>query len=156
MAKKPALLFWLQEKIQHCTPDECLLWPFAKDKAGYGKLYFDAQCNKAHRVAYRLANDDLRSHLVVMHKCDTPLCVNPFHLAQGTQRDNALDMHAKGRGRIVGPKPKLTAEQVREIRASAASNKSLARQFGVCVDHISRIKHHHTWKKEGMRCAPIS
>jgi hypothetical protein len=39
------------------------------------------------------------NRIFVLHRCDTPACVNPDHLFLGTAKDNALDREAKGRGR---------------------------------------------------------
>lgn len=52
--------------------------------------------------------------------------------------------HAGGEARRDLDHPKLTNEQVTEIRRRArmgASSTSLAREFGVSVPHVSQIKH---------------
>jgi hypothetical protein len=55
----------------------------------------------------------------VLHRCDNRSCCNPGHLFLGTQRDNMLDMHAKGRG----PKgfkrdPKICSENAKKRAAT--------------------------------------
>lgn len=51
----------------------------------------------AHRIAFELAWGVPAGALFVCHRCDNVLCCNPAHLFLGTARDNARDMHTKGR-----------------------------------------------------------
>ena len=51
----------------------------------------------AHRLSFLLFNGSLNSDLNVLHSCDNPRCVNPEHLRQGTQADNARDASIRGR-----------------------------------------------------------
>ena len=55
----------------------------------------------AHRFSYVLHNGPVPEDMVVMHLCDTPLCVNPEHLRLGTQKDNLQDMYSKRRNRSI-------------------------------------------------------
>lgn len=87
----------------------CWLWLGGWDTAKYGKIskHGTVVC-LAHRLFYAVHKGDLGDALV-LHKCDTPQCVNPDHLFLGSTRDNTHDMFRKGRGRprgkVIPPNP---------------------------------------------------
>lgn len=125
------------------NPDACWLWTKGKSKAGYGMIMRDMKRGReyAHRIAYELHYGVSADGLDVCHRCDTPACVNPTHLFLGTATDNLRDMARKGRND--GPAPKLTAKQVREIRAlrGSLSQMAIAMRFGVSASAVYKIFH---------------
>lgn len=143
--------FW--EKVQ--KTETCWLWKGAVNwtAGGYGKIPTSRKAGRrrflsAHRVAWELQVGEIPHGFCVLHRCDTPLCVNPDHLFLGTQTDNVMDMLKKGRQRT-NPVRKLTVEQVRQIRALKAegvSDHELARRFGVVPGNIWNIVARKSWK----------
>jgi len=121
---------------------------------GRGVLSVGGRLEYAYRIAYELVREPIPDGLFVLHDCDNPSCVNPFHLFLGTQRENMLDMEAKGRRARCGaagsrnPAARLTLRRVRAIRALAdqLSYGQLARRFGVSKSQISRIVNWESWK----------
>lgn len=131
--------FW--PKVKRAGPGECWLWTASTDKHGYGQMSSSRGRApwKSHRVSYELHKGRIPSGLVVRHRCDNPLCVNPAHLEIGTQADNAADMVRRGR---LNPKVlanlnhrrALSPEQVavaKRRNAGGESKASIARDFGV-------------------------
>jgi hypothetical protein len=136
------------------SADECWWWIGKKSK-GYGILNVDGKRTLAHRYSYTLNIGLIPDGMLVCHRCDNPLCVNPSHLFLGTNQDNHADMIAKGRAKgaiVPGEKhstAKLTEAQVREIRLrrdSGESVKSLSVSFGVSVSQIRHICSRKNWK----------
>lgn len=90
-----------EEKFVRGGENECWLWIACKDKDGYG-VFKDRPYHKiaAHRFAWIVANNrNPQLNYVILHSCDTPSCVNPAHLIEGTNKDNTKDMISKGRHR---------------------------------------------------------
>ena len=141
--------FWLKVN----KTENCWLW-----KAGvigdYGTFMFRGKPHRAHRVSWILAHGDIPEGLDVLHKCDTPKCVNPDHLFLGTQTDNTRDCESKGRA--IHPKgsdhgcSKLTDDEILEIRRiyneQNMNGGHLGRRFGVTRQLITKIVRREIWK----------
>ncbi len=75
----------------------CWLWTGPRRSSDYGAMAYKDGLESAHRFSYMLHYKKLPKGMWVLHKCDTPLCVNPKHLFLGTPADNERDMRQKGR-----------------------------------------------------------
>lgn len=65
-----------------------------------GKMYSAHQRQRiASHVSYELHTGPIPAGLIICHKCDTPICVNPNHLYAGTHQDNSDDKMRRGRHR---------------------------------------------------------
>ena len=133
----------------------CWLWTGGTNEHGYGIIGLGSRADgvaKAHRVSWEIHNGKIPQGLVVMHKCDTPACVNPDHLALGTMRDNSRDMSIKGRARTPdnrGTKAtwaKLTEANVAEIRTRELTGVQYAKMFGVSKSAIYEIWRGKNWR----------
>ncbi len=96
----------------------CLLYMGCTDTKGYGKFSVAHQRWRfAHRVAWELVHGSVPEGLFVLHRCDTPACVEVNHLFLGTLQDNAADMVAKKRHRPRGLTPIHIGERQRRKAA---------------------------------------
>lgn len=129
---------------------DCWIWRGARQSRNrYGTFGIGGKILLSHRVSYELHCGEIPKGMHVLHKCDVPYCVNPAHLFLGTHQDNMADKECKGRGNQ--PKgerhgnAKLTEENVRSIRASSETLKTLAVRYGVTFGLISHIKRGRAW-----------
>lgn len=128
----------------------------------------------APRVSWRIYKGELADDLCILHRCDNPYCVNPDHLFVGTHLDNMQDCVQKGRisqgtrhsetqKRVVArgkrhyrhgakdffgednPQSKLTADDVRSIRADTRVHAEIAKDHGISFQQVSRIKRGERW-----------
>ena len=123
----------------------CWDWMGSRHSFGYGFIGVgDHKTDVTHRVSWRLVYGSPPEGLVVRHRCDRPICVNPAHLELGTHADNSQDRVERGR-LIIGeqhPSARLSDDDVREIRARRAAGeprRSVAERFGVTTQHITDI-----------------
>lgn len=128
---------------------DCWIWTGSKSQAGYGQFRFDGKPWIAHRLMYLHCYGSLTPGLVICHTCRNR-CVNPDHLEEKTEKENAADKirdgtDARGEKCVMA---KLTTEQVLEIRrlSTKFKQKKLSEDFGVSNQHISDIIQRKTWK----------
>jgi len=130
----------------------CWDWNASKNYQGYGTMRHRGKPIKAHRASWILHFEEIPKEKWVLHKCDNPCCSNPDHLFLGNQTDNMRDMAKKGRTKI---KPKLTYEQVEEIRkllAEGIKMNKISKKYNVSATAIWEIKHGKSWKHVRPNC----
>lgn len=119
----------------------CWLWEGAVDRAGYGKVSVrKASSCYVHRLAFEFHNG-FRPH-VVRHTCDTPACINPAHLLNGTHGDNAKDRVLRGRG-FTGPRAlarEVSDDVYRRIREGQSFTRILRETDVTSSSVASRIR----------------
>lgn len=134
----------------------CLLWQSPPTKAGYGLIWIDCLNVQVHRAAYEAFKGPIADGLLVLHRCDNRLCVEPEHLFLGTHLDNTRDMLTKGRANKVSGiehfNAKLTPEIAAEMRRRFIpydrrnGSSALAREFGVHQATAHVLLQGKTWK----------
>lgn len=141
--------FWHQVDVR--DESDCWLWQGHVGQDGYGQIMRNGDIKRSHREAYRLDNDGVAEG-VVCHHCDTPLCVNPEHLYDGTPTSNAQDASERGQLSMGEDhyESKVTEEDVRDIRRryeeEDITQPELADEYGLSRQAISKITRRVSWK----------
>ena len=130
----------------------CWLWAGMVNQYGYGRLRVNGDIKLCHRLSYEVFCDMIPSGAHVLHRCDTPSCVNPGHLFLGTNLDNIADKVAKGRQhRPRGEKngsAVLTEHDIIQIRAMAKTTSAIdiSVLFGKNRRTIRDVINGKTWR----------
>lgn len=132
--------------------DECLLWPFARDRFGYGRVSINRKSLLAHRIVCEQVHGPApEDRPEAAHVCGNGHggCVNGRHLAWKDRRGNAEDMILHGRSQR-GQKmhaSRLDEACVREIWESPGLSKAkLAARFRVSSTTIASIRTGRSWR----------
>lgn len=128
----------------------CWLWLAQINGRGYGKLTLpNHRSGTAHRVSYEAFKGPIAKGLLVCHKCDVPLCINPDHLFLGTHQQNMRDRDNKDRANkpkgSKHPMAKLSDGDILAIRNDTRMGKDIAADYGISKSMVSLIKNRRNW-----------
>lgn len=126
----------------------CWLWmDGATFLRGYGRI----GSKGAHVVSYRLFCGPIEDGLIVRHRCDNRLCVNPDHLSLGTHLDNRNDCVSRNR-QATGSKiarsilNEAMAAKLKAIFEYPVNIASLSRKTGIPKQALYHLKAGRTWR----------
>ena len=91
--------FWPNVGIPDDTT-ACWPWLGHRDRRGYGRIGVGSRTDGskraefAHRVSFFLTRGHWPAN--ARHSCDNPTCVNPFHILDGSHRENMRDAIQRG------------------------------------------------------------
>lgn len=125
---------------------ECIPWPYACDRHGYGQCGFNGKIWRAHRLMCFLDQGEppTPEHQAT-HECGNGHlgCVNPAHLLWKTETGNKRDAirHDTFPRNRYGQCGKFKPDQVREIRrlAPTSTQVALSLQFGISTSALRDI-----------------
>jgi hypothetical protein len=143
---------YISEVVLAYEGDECVPWPYAKGSNGYALIMRGGRLRMVSRIVceeehgppptpkHEAAHSCGKGHLS---------CVAKRHLDWKTSAQNKADKIGHGthdRGER-NTQAKLTEAQVIEIRAMIGlqTQTAIARQFGVSIASISRVKSRKRW-----------
>lgn len=126
-------------------PNVCWEWTGTtggRDNRGY--IAINGHKHLVTRVVFALFNPGVLNDpkLIVRHKCDNPICCNPFHLEAGTRGDNESDKYAHDRQGY----PKDVVLEIRRMSQFDMSDAKIVKwiegKFGIKVSRsgVQKIK----------------
>ena len=125
LTEKDIARFW--SKVE--KTEKCRIWKSYSFSDGYGVFSLRHIYYRATAISYLIHNKTLNSNLFRLHTCDNPLCVNPTHLWEGTQKENIQDMMQKGRGKNQFDENTPTVFKKGHIPASRKISKNKAKSI---------------------------
>lgn len=147
VANGEARLFFETFVVQY-DGDECVTWPFHRDRDGYGQLYHDGQMRCVSRLVCERENGPppSKDH-VSAHSCGQGHlgCVAKRHLRWATRLENEADKSTHGTLTFAAgeahPNAIISDDDVASILAMAGrmSHQGIAELFGVSRSHIGNI-----------------
>ncbi len=144
MPKQASLSESLAKNYVIDSKSGCWIWTAGR-RDRYGVVW-DPKTKRqigAHRAAYELHYGVSIGRFHCLHKCDTPLCINPTHLFAGTHLDNMRDRHQKGRTVMPTKRAvKITdysVNRIRELFDLGHTTREIGYFYGISGSNVSLI-----------------
>lgn len=142
---------YLQKVVLQFSGDDCLIWPFRRDKIGYARIDLNARNMIASRIICEEVHGPAPSGMDAAHSCGNGHlgCVNPRHLSWKTHAENMADMVRHGRSTRGdrNAQAKIGERDAIFIRSQRGkmTQEALAKMFGLHQSHISDIQAGKRW-----------
>jgi len=139
MAKK--IEYSMNENGCHICTSHC------KTENGYPRIRKNRKHYLISRYFWEQKNGPIPEGMCVLHKCDTPACINVEHFFLGTHQDNMRDRDKKSR-QAKGENcslTKLKKEQVLMIREESGTYREIAKKYGIGLTIVGYIKKRKRW-----------
>lgn len=137
---------FFEETVLSYDGEECLIWPFARNSAGYGHIYTGTKTELVSRLACTAVHGPAPHKAEAAHTCGKGHlgCVAGRHLMWKTAQENSAEKAEHG----TQNRADLTDDEVREIRAlrGTVSQAKLSTRFGIHQTTISRIQLGKGWE----------
>lgn len=145
--------FWC--RVEMLDDKECWEWKGYIGTGGYGRVKLNGKLKMAHRVAYELVFGPLEN--LCCHECDNRSCCSPYHIYDGTQKDNMNDCWDRERHEnLVVPdnigqnnsRAVLTDKQVIDMRKKFNKGwrrDKLALHFGISINIVYKVISRRSW-----------
>ncbi len=148
IAPKGSSLAFLEGLVGH-KGNDCVRWPYSRNKQGYGWAWVGGKTVSAHRMMCEMAHGSPPPAADASHSCGKGYegCVNPQHLRWATRKENIRDQFVHGTFQL-GERHhnhKLTADQVSRIFRDERTLLEIAKDFGCCKSTVSHIKTGRLW-----------
>lgn len=141
---------FFEETVLTYQGDDCLMWPFAVNHAGYGRIYIAGRMQIVSRVVCEEINGPaLTTDHQAAHSCGNGHlgCVNPRHLRWATRIENESDKETHGTTRRGARHPMaiLSESEVRNIYYDCRVQSVIASDYRVSQTTVSDIKRGKRW-----------
>jgi len=132
----------------------CLIWPYARNSAGYANIRIGGKNFLVSRVVCRISHGPQQSvGDYAAHSCGLGHtgCIAPWHVSWKSPKQNTADMLHVHRTTSCGsrhPGAKLTESDVRKIRTvdKDIPQPELAAKYGICRANIGKILQGKIWR----------
>jgi hypothetical protein len=175
LSEKQMYSFWDRVNVLSSDPDAYWYWKDGNNlsQGGYGRVNFSHHIFHSNQLAYLFLYGNIDDGKIILHSPEcvsnaerdfgdgkiSRKCCNPFHLRQGTYKENSEDTKSQGRMKGTFEKgclpanagdksnfAKLSKEQALSIKNDTRPTKEISKEYGVSNTLVTRIKAGTRWR----------